>query len=91
MSAVATLPAPAGTTTPPPVGGPRPWRCTPAQFEKLTEAGFFLEKRYQLIRGEVIDMGDQSSRHFCTVEIAVEVIRAAFGPGFYSEVVLLKW
>ena len=83
MTAVATLPAPAGTTTPPPAGGPRPWRCTPAQFEKLTEAGFFLEKRYQLIRGEVIDMGDQSSRHFCTVEIAVEVIRAAFGPGFF--------
>jgi Uma2 family endonuclease len=83
MSAVATPSAPAGTTTPPPVGGPRPWRCTPAEFDKLTEAGFFLERRYQLIRGEVIDMGEQSSRHFTMVDLAVEVLKAAFGPGFF--------
>ena len=83
MSAVATMPAPAGSTTPPPAAGPRPWRCTPAQFEKLAEAGFFLEKRYQLIRGEVIDMGDESALHFSMVDLAVEVVKAAFGPGFF--------
>jgi Uma2 family endonuclease len=82
MSAIA-MPAPAGSTTPPPVGGPRPWRCTVAQFEKLRDAGFFVERRYQLIRGEVIDMGEQSSRHFNMVDLAVEVIKAAFGHGFF--------
>ena len=83
MSAVATPPAPAGSTTPPPVGGPRPWKCTVAQFDKLRDAGFFVERRFQLIRGEVIDMGEQSSRHFNMVDLAVEVMKAAFGSGFY--------
>jgi len=85
MSAIATppVPAPLAPVTPPPVNGPRPWRCTPAQFDKLTQAGFFLEKRYQLIRGEIIDLGEQGPRHFGMVAVIVEVIKAAFGPGFF--------
>lgn len=83
MSAVATAPAPVGTTTPPPAGGPRPWRCTVAQFEKMIEAGFFQRSRYQLIRGEVIDMGKEGPRHYGHVDLAVEVLKGAFGAGFY--------
>jgi Uma2 family endonuclease len=82
MSAIA-FPTPAGSTTPPPVGGPRPWRCTRDQYARLCKAGFFLGHRYQLIRGEIIDMGEQGPRHFSTVQIAVDVLRAAFGPGYF--------
>jgi hypothetical protein len=56
MSAGATPPA-AGTITPPPAGGPLPWRCTREQDARLGAAGFFREKRYELIRGEIIDRG----------------------------------
>jgi|SRR5579883_1260757 len=74
---------PFSSITPPPVGGPGPWRCTREQYRKFCEAGFFQEKRYQLIRGEIIDMGDQSPRHFSMVDLAVEVLKAAFGLGFF--------
>lgn len=84
MSAVATLPAPAGTTTPPPVGGPRPWKCTREQYTKLGEAGFFQEKRYELIRGEIIDMGKEGPRHYTAFMLAIKVMEAAFGPGFHA-------
>ncbi|QJW96621.1 Uma2 family endonuclease [Frigoriglobus tundricola] len=83
MSAVANPPAP-GSTTPPPVGGPRPWRCTREQYTKLGEAGFFTEKRYELIRGEIIDMGKEGPRHYTMFLIALDVIKAAFGPGFFA-------
>jgi Uma2 family endonuclease len=53
-------------------------------YAKLGAAGFFTEKRYQLIRGEIIDMGTEGPRHFTMVDVAVEVLRAAFGAGFYA-------
>src|SRR5213078_112124 len=84
MSAIVAPSAPAGPTTPPPVGGPHPWRCTREQFERLIEAGFFREKRYELIRGEIIDMGKEGPRHYTAFLIAVEIIGAAFGPGFHA-------
>ena len=83
MSAIAMPQQPPAPATPPPVGGPRPWRCTRAQYAQLGAAGFFTEKRYQLIRGEIIDMGKEGPRHFTMVGVAVEVFRAAFGAGFY--------
>src|SRR4051812_1163681 len=82
MSAIATS-APAAPNTRPPVGGPRPWRWTVEQYEKLCKAGFFLEHRYQLIRGEIVDLGEQGPRHFTYVDLAVEVLKAAFGPGCF--------
>lgn len=82
MSAIA-MPAPTAPNTPPPIGGPRPWLCTVEQYEKMCKAGFFGAKRYQLIRGEIIDMGPEGARHFTTVDLAVEILRAVFGSGFY--------
>lgn len=82
MSAIAP-PAPAAPNTPPPVGSPRPWRCTVEQYEKMCKAGFFLGRRYQLIRGEIIDMGDQGPRHFAMVQVIAQVIQAAFGSGYF--------
>ncbi len=83
MSVIATPPTPISATTPPPVGGPRPWRCTREQYEKFVAAGFFRDSRYQLIRGEIIDMGKEGPRHFSTVALAVQVLTTAFGPGYF--------
>ncbi len=84
MSTVAIPPAPEGSKTPPPVGGPRPWRCTREQYTKLSEAGFFTEKRYELIRGEIIDMGKEGPRHFTAFMLALKVLEAAFGPNHHA-------
>lgn len=83
MSAIA-MPAPTAPNTPPPIGGPSRWRCTVEQYRKLGAAGFFEEKQYELIRGEIIDMGKEGPRHYTTFVIALDVIRAAFGPGFFA-------
>jgi Uma2 family endonuclease len=65
------------------VGGPRPWRCTPSEFEKLCQAGFFLGSRYQLIRGEIIDMGREGPQHYTMMVLIVELLKTVFGPGHY--------
>jgi Uma2 family endonuclease len=73
---VAVLP-PLGTNTPP----PRAHRYTREQYARLGAAGFFTEKRFELIRGEIIDMGKEGPRHFAAFVLALKVIEAAFGPG----------
>jgi len=85
MSAT-VVPAPAGAVTPPPRGAlvvPRPKRWTVAEFDTLLKLDLVQPRRHQLIRGEIIDMGEQSPLHFVVVDRAVEVFRAAFGDGFY--------
>jgi Uma2 family endonuclease len=81
MSAIA-MPAPAAAT--PPTVGPRPVRYTVEQYEKMCAAGFFLEQQYELIHGEIIDMGKEGPRHYAAFLLALDVIRAAFGPGFVA-------
>ncbi|MBY0457743.1 MAG: Uma2 family endonuclease [Gemmataceae bacterium] len=83
MSTVATLPPAAPNTPPHADPGPRRWRCTREQYAKLRAAGFFTERRYQLIRGEVIDMGKEKEgpRHFAMMMIVAKVLETAFGPG----------
>lgn len=84
---VLTPPAPAGVVTPPPTGapvlGPRPWRCTPDEFERFVEAGFFTGSQYQLIRGEIVDMGKEGPRHFALTLVLMDALREAFGAGYH--------
>lgn len=86
MSAVLTPPAPASVTPPPkgaPALGPRPRRWTLAEFDRLIALDLVQPRRHQLIRGEIIDVGDQSSLHCTIVDLVAELIRAVFGDGFY--------
>lgn len=84
MSATAPPLAPQQSVPAPPQSQwPRPWFCTREQYEKLLAAGFFRETQYQLVRGEIIDMGKEGPRHFSVVDLAVEVLRGVFGPGFF--------
>jgi Uma2 family endonuclease len=82
MTAV-LAPAPSGTTTPPPRGAlapPRLKRWTVAEFDTLLKLDLVQPRRHQLIRGEIVDMGEQSMRHHTMVYLIAEVLRAAFGP-----------
>ena len=84
MSAV--LAPPAATYTPPPKGAlaaPRLKRWTVAEFNTLLKLDLVEARRHQLVRGEIVDMGEQSMRHHTSVDAVVEGLRAAFGPGFF--------
>ncbi len=82
---VAVAPAPAGAVTPPPKGAlaaPRLKRWTVAEFDTLLKLDLVQPRRHQLIRGEIVDMGEQGSQHYSAVRIVAAVLGAAFGPGF---------
>jgi Uma2 family endonuclease len=86
MSATLAPPVPPGTQTPPParaLGAPAARRWTFAEFDKLLEMDWVQPRRHQLIRGEIVDMGEQSMRHHTSVDAVVDALRAAFGPGFF--------
>jgi Uma2 family endonuclease len=77
---------PAATDTPPPKGAraaPRLKRWTVAQFDTLLKLDLVEPRRHQLIRGLIVDMGEQSFRHHSTVALVVHALAAAFGPGFF--------
>jgi Uma2 family endonuclease len=83
---VAVTPAPAGAVTPPPKGAlavPHLKRWTVAEFDALLKLDLVQPRRHQLIRGEIVDMGEQSMRHHTMVYLVAEVLRAAFGFGVF--------
>lgn len=89
MSAIATPPAPTGTTTPPPASaptGPRPWRWTRDEYYKLGELGFFAGKRVELIRGEVFEMSPINIAHASGVGLVSDALTLVFAIGFHVNV-----
>ena len=82
MSAVAIRQKPRPSVAPPQAIGPHPWKCTREQFTKLVEAGFFTEKRYELIRGEIIDMGLEGPQHYTMMLVLMEGDRGSIRTGF---------
>jgi Uma2 family endonuclease len=87
MSAITIPPAPAGATTPPPVGaGSKPWRITRAEYYRLGELGFFEGKRVELIRGEVIVMSPINIAHARDVGFVSDALALVFAIGHYINV-----
>jgi Uma2 family endonuclease len=78
--------APAGTTTPPPVGGSRKWKLTREEYDRLYSLGFFNGKRVELIRGEVFEMSKQGWPHVVGCRKIAAFLATAFaGVGWLSE------
>jgi Uma2 family endonuclease len=87
MSAIAAPHAPAGMTTPPPVGaGPMPWKWTREQYYKLGECGFFDGKRVELIRGEIVEMSPINWPHALSVGLVSDVLAPIFASGFWINI-----
>ncbi len=61
---------------------PRPHQWTREEYYKMGEAGFFREKRVELIEGEVMEMSPIYSLHATAVTIIDEVIRRFFAKGW---------
>jgi Uma2 family endonuclease len=58
-------------------------RWTRAEYDRLIEVGFFQPgEAVELLGGELIVSEPQGSRHYTTICLVHEVLRAAFGPGW---------
>ena len=58
---------------------PSPVRWTREQYYQMSEMGFFLEHRVQLIEGEIFEMPAQKNLHAMGVDLTADALRAAFG------------
>lgn len=57
----------------------RPLRWSDEEYARLTQAGFFDERRVELIEGELVEMGAMQDLHWAAMFRAPEVMRRAFG------------
>ena len=61
----------------------RPYHWTRAEFDNMVLAGIFdPEARIELIEGEILDMGRQSSWHATALQLAHDTLRDSYGKGF---------
>ena len=61
---------------------PHTFRWTSEAYHKAGDANLFLNRRVQLINGEIIEMSAMGSRHFSALGLGMGIISAAFGKGF---------
>ncbi len=72
-------PTPAGS---PPIQAPAPKVWTVDQFHYLGELGLFEGRGASLLNGVIIEEGPMNPPHRIALELTVEAVRAAFGPGW---------
>lgn len=66
--------------------GPRPWKWTREQYFRAADAGYFGDRRVQLIFGEVVEMPKQNWPHVAGCRKTADRLRAHFvGVGWVSE------
>ena len=58
-------------------------RWTRADYYQMADAGLFDGRRVEMIRGDIVEMSPQQSRHAVSVSLAEDVMRTLFGPGSY--------
>lgn len=66
--------------------GPRPFRFTREQYYRMGELGFFDRRHVELIRGEIVLMSPVKEPHVASVSLTTDVLKAAFGAGYYVRV-----
>ncbi|HZW31743.1 MAG TPA: Uma2 family endonuclease [Isosphaeraceae bacterium] len=66
----------------PRVAGPRRWRWTAKQFHKLSNMGFFGDRKVELINGDLYTL-PTNPPHDTAVYLTSDTLRAAFGAGYY--------
>jgi Uma2 family endonuclease len=65
---------------------PTPRRWTKAEYHRMGELGWFHGQRVELIEGEVMVLSPQRFLHYSSTDRTAEVLRGAFGPGFWVRV-----
>lgn len=62
---------------------PRPIRWHRDDYHRMAELGLFGDRRVELVEGTVIAMSAMKRPHWMTGQLASDLLRAAFGPGFF--------
>jgi Uma2 family endonuclease len=62
---------------------PRPIRWTKDEYFRLSEEGYFNDRRVELIGGEIIEMAAQYNPHSTGVWLVQVALQAAFGPNYF--------
>ncbi len=65
---------------------PRPLLWTKEEFYQMLDMGLFLERRVELIEGEIFEMPAQKNFHAVSIALTEDALRAAFGPGYWVRV-----
>jgi Uma2 family endonuclease len=65
---------------------PRPLRWTKEEYYQAGAAGLFLERRVQLIGGEIIEMPPQKNEHALGIAFVDNPLRLAFGPNYWVRI-----
>ena len=63
--------------------GPRPVRCTCAEFLRLGDLGMFEGRGAMLINSVILEEGPMNPPHAITLGLVEEAIRTAFGTGWW--------
>lgn len=58
-------------------------RWSSEEYLRMTEAGFFVDQRVELVRGYVVEMPPMLHAHAASLSLTYEALRAAFGPGYW--------
>jgi Uma2 family endonuclease len=69
--------------TAPSVAEPDKRRWTRQEYAQMADLGWFAGQRVELIDGDILIQSPQKFGHCATVDRVAEVLRAAFGPGYW--------
>jgi Uma2 family endonuclease len=56
---------------------------TREEYIRLSDEGYFQDRRVQLIGGELIEAADRENKHAMGVSLVQDALRQAFGPNFW--------
>jgi Uma2 family endonuclease len=66
-----------------PVTEPRTFHWTREEYHRLADQGFFQDRRVELIEGEIVEMPVPKPPHVMALGLTEDVLRTAFGRGFW--------
>lgn len=59
------------------------WRWTRTEYTRLNREGFFIDRRVELVDGEIVRMNSQGPRHVRAAHRVVKALERAVGAGFW--------
>lgn len=65
---------------------PRLHLWTREEYDRMAEAGLFLDKRVQLIEGQVVEMSPMKGPHAAAINLTAEILRSLLLPGLHIRV-----
>jgi Uma2 family endonuclease len=63
--------------------GPKPYRFSVEEYDRMAAAGFFKRRRVELVEGRIMFMAPQYEPHVAGVSLAARAVETAFGIGHW--------